>query len=250
MLVENKKGHFSFVKGISPYSGGAVASPGYEIEHVRLAPAVPLRQGFDRIQSHLRSLKVSPQQLCGIELRSPKPFTFRGFGEFNAGYVDVLKSWGILQDGLNPVARTNVAPEVDPPAEPSMYGFSYTVPSQEKRPTFVIAGAGELPEGSLDPHDLIRPGETSADALLEKARFVMGLMEGRLFGLGCEWPQVTAIDIYTVHPIDKIVTAEILPRAGKAAHQGLTWYYTRPPITGIEFEMDMRGCRRELVLQG
>jgi GAF domain-containing protein len=32
----------------------------------------------------------------------------------------VLKGWGVFLDGVNPVARTNVAPEVSPPAEPSL----------------------------------------------------------------------------------------------------------------------------------
>ena len=41
-----------------------------------------------------------------MELRSPKPFSFAGFNQFNAGYIDVLKKWDILFDGMNPVART------------------------------------------------------------------------------------------------------------------------------------------------
>ena len=118
--------------------------------------------------------------MCGMELRSPKPFSFTGFNQFNAGYIDVLKKWDILVDGMNPVARTNIAPEVNPPGEPSLYGFSYTVPSKATRKTFVVAGAGELPEGSLDPHDVVRRGESSAAAIQEKAHFVMGLMEGQI----------------------------------------------------------------------
>ena len=93
------------------------------------------------------------------------------FIEFNAGYVDVLKQWDMLVDGMNPIARTNVAPAVNPPAEPALYGFSYTVRSSAKRKTFVVAGAGELPEGSLDPHDVVRPGESSPAAIQEKMRF-------------------------------------------------------------------------------
>src|SRR5687767_3021304 len=96
MLVPNPKGGFSFLKGISPYSAGAVAQPGYEIEHVRLASAVPLQAGFAAVQARLKSLGRPVQALCGMELRSPKPFTFTGFNEFNGGYVAVLRSWGIL----------------------------------------------------------------------------------------------------------------------------------------------------------
>ena len=249
MLVPNPQGGFSFLKGISHYSAGAVAQPGYEIEHVRLASAVPLQAGFAAVQARLKSVGRPLQALCGMELRSPKPFTFTGFNEFNSGYVTVLRSWGILLEGrVNPVARTNIAPEVDAPREPSVYGFSYTVPSQRKAPTFIVAGAGELPEGSLDPHDVVRRGETTTDALRAKARFVMELMTGRLQGLGVSWAEATAIDVFTVHPICGWMADELVKPAGKGQLHGLTWYYSRPPIESIEFEMDLRGCARELIL--
>jgi hypothetical protein len=248
MLISNPQGNYSFLRGISPYSAGAVASAGYQIEHARFASALPLKQGFDRVAAHLASLGRPRAALCGMELRSPKPFTFTGFNEFNAGYVEVLKSWNILLDGLNPVARTNVAPEMDPPAAPSIYGFSYTVPSKATGRTFVVAGAGELPEGSLDPHDVIRRGETSPDAMREKARFVMGLMTGRIKGLGASWDEVTVTEFYTVHPVDSYFAAEVLKPMGKGQLHGVTWHYARPPIVSIEFEMDLRGCAREVVI--
>jgi len=248
MLVENKRGNYVFLRGISPYSAGAKAAAGYEIEHARFGSPLPLRAGFDAVDRHLKSLGRPRQALCAAELRSPRPFTFQGFGEFNKGYVEILKSWDILQDGLNPVARTNVAPEGMAPSEPSLYGFSYTVPSRRAAPTFVVAGAGELPEGSLDPKDVIRRGETSLDALIGKARFVMGLMEGRLKELGADWSQVTVTEIYTVHNIHPFLAKEVLARMGKASLHGVTWHYARPPIVSIEYEMDVRGCARELVL--
>jgi len=149
---------------------------------------------------------------------------------------------------MNPVARTNIAPAVNPPAEPSLYGFSYTAPSQAKRKTFVIAGAGELPEGSLDPHGVVRRGESSADAIQEKAYFVLGLMEGRLRGLGADWNDVTVTEIYTVHDIHPFLEKELLSRLGEGGAHGLTWHYSRPPIESIEYEMDLRGCGTELVI--
>jgi hypothetical protein len=188
------------------------------------------------------------QALCGMELRSPKPFTFAGFSQFNAGYIDVLKKWGVLVDGMNPVARTNIAPAVNPPAEPSLYGFSYTAPSKTRRKTFVVAGAGELPEGSLDPHDVVRRGDSSAAAIQEKMRFVMGLMEGRLRGLRVGWSDVTVTGIYTVHDIRPYLETELLKRLEDGGAHGLTWHYSRPPIESIEYEMDLRGCANELVI--
>lgn len=112
----------------------------------------------------------------------------------------------------------------------------------------MVSGAGELPEGSLDPHDVIRRGETSYDALAAKARYVLGLMAGRLRGLGTTWNSVTAINVYTVHDVNTLLTAEILPLIGHAGDHGVCWHYSRPPIVSIEYEMDVRGCARESVI--
>ncbi|HWB98667.1 MAG TPA: hypothetical protein VG672_18290 [Bryobacteraceae bacterium] len=248
MLIENPRGNYSFIKGISPYSGGVVASYGYEIEYARLVPALPLKRGFEVVERHLQTLGRPRQALCGMALRIPEALSFQGFGEFNATYIKVLEGWGILQNGLNPVARTNVAPKVHPYPEPVLHAFSYTLPSRHAGKTFVVAGAGELPEGSLDPKDVVRRGETGQDALREKMRFVMGLMEGRLHDLGAGWPQVTTSDVYTVHDICPLLEKEVLERMGTASRLGIEWHYARPPIVSIEYEMDLRGVRRELVL--
>jgi hypothetical protein len=245
MLVKNPKGNYSFIRGIAPYSGGVVAEPGFEIVHARFQQPVVLKAGFARVEAHLKAVNRPMTSLCGMELRSPKPFTFQGFSDFNAGYIGVLKGWGIFLETMNPVARTNVAPEVGPPAEPSLYGFSYTIPSQTKAKTFVVAGGGELPEGSLDPHDVVRRGETSPDAIREKTRFVMGLMTGRIKDLGVTWDDATVTEIYTVHPYP---VEDVVKPMHKSAIHGMLWHYSRPPIVSIEFEMDLRGCHREIVI--
>jgi hypothetical protein len=248
MLVENKRGNYHFLKGIAPYSASVAAEAGYEIVHVRLSRYVSLRVGFEAIEAHLRDAGRPLHALCGMELRSPKPFSFTGFNQFNQEYVDVLKKWDLLINGMNPVARTNVAPAVNPPAQPALYGFSYTVRSTTKRKTFVVAGAGELPEGSLDPHDVVRRGESSPAAIREKMRFVIGLMEGRLRGLGVTWDDVTVSEIYSVHDIHPFLDAELLRRQQHGGAHGLTWHYSRPPIESIEYEMDLRGCATELLI--
>lgn len=248
MLATNRKGNYSFLRGLAPYSGGTIAEEGYEIVHARFLQPVPLSAGFDRVKQHLAAIERPVHALCGMELRSPRPFTFAGFSEFNNSYVRVLSDWGIVVDGLNPVARTNVAPEIGAPAAPSLYGFSYTVPSPTKMKTFIVAGGGELPEGSLDPHDVVRRGEDSMNALRAKVQFVMGLMSGRLKGLGVGWNAATVVNIYTVHPIAGLLAEDIIKPMGAAAIHGATWHYSRPPIVSIEYEMDLRGCGRELVL--
>ncbi|WP_165248081.1 hypothetical protein [Paludisphaera soli] len=182
-----------------------------------------------------------------MELRSPCPFSFDGLAEFNAGHARILEGWGLFVDDVNPVARTNVAPEVGPPAEPVPYGFSHSRPCDPSLPpTFVVAGAGELPEGILAAEGMVRAGGTSPEGIAAKATFVMDLMEHRFRGLGGDWPAVTAFDIYTVHPIDRLLPEVILRRVGPAAAHGVRWFYSRPPIVGIEYEMDLRGVRTEL----
>ena len=69
----------------------------------------------------------------------------------------------------------------------------------------------------------------------------------RVLGLGVEWDEATAVDVYTIHDIAPFLASMILPRTGGGRH-GIAWHYTRPPIAGIEYEMDVRGCNREIVL--
>jgi hypothetical protein len=248
MLVPYPKGDYSFLRGISPYSAGVRADAGFEIVHVRLHKPVPLNEGFSLVEQHIKTQGRTVHALCGMQLRSPRPFTFEGFRQFNAEYVAVLKNWNLVVDDENPVARTNIAPEISPPTVPSLYAFSYTIPSNLTRSTFVVAGAGELPEGSLDPAHVVRLNDSSPEALRDKIRFVMKLMSARLEGLGVNWNAVSTTNIYTVQPICSMVADEVIrPMVDSAVH-GITWHYSRPPIVTIEYEMDLRGVAREHVL--
>ena len=153
-----------------------------------------------------------------------------------------------MVDGQNPVARTNVAPFAPAPDEVSLFAFSHTVRNTEiNRPTFVVAGGGEV-RGGLRPENIVRLGGTDADAMTEKAGFVMDIMEKRLAGLGVCCEGLTTNDVYTLHPLRDIVEGVLLPRMGAAALKGMTWHYSRPPIVDIEFEMDLRGVVREVVI--
>jgi hypothetical protein len=248
-LTDHPEGNYRFLPGIAPYSCGAVSAPGFEIVHAVFQRPLPYRTGFERIAEHLAAAARPKAALCGIELRSPAPFSFAGFAAFNGEYAAILKAWGLFVNGANPVARTNVAPVVGPPAEPVLYGFSYTRPCSGPQPlTFVVAGAGELPEGVLAAEGIVARGDTSPRGIATKAEFVMELMESRLRGLGADWPLVNAIDVYTVHSLDTVLPELVLSRAGASAVHGVRWHYSRPPITEIEFEIDLRGTRTEVHL--
>jgi hypothetical protein len=241
-------GSYRFLPGIEPYSSGVVAAPGFQVVHATLRTPVPWRDGFERIDAHLHEHGRPRTALGAIELRIPAPLTFEGFASFNRGYREVLAEWGLLVGDQNPIARTNVAPVAGAPREPSLFGFAYTVPGAAAAPTFVVAGSGEMRDRSLDAAGLVRSGETTPDAMKEKAAYVVGVMQARLRGLGADWPDVTTVHVYTAHPIEAFLETTILRGIGAAAIHGVHWFPSRPPVQGIEFEMDMRGVARDLVL--
>ncbi len=243
--IDFPAGSYRYVPGVFQYSAGVAAQPGYAIERARFAGIVPLDEGFDRVEAHLKSIGRPLTAFCACELRSPAPFTEQGFVDFNLVYAGTLKRWGVMQGEVNPVARSNVCPEISPPATPGFYAFSYTVAAPGGG--FVVAGSGEAAEGHKDYRSVtVRLGETSPDAMLEKARWVLGEQERRLAVLGATWRDVTATQVYTVYNIHPFLGSELVRRG--AAAGGITWQYCRPPVVGLDYEMDCRGVRREIVI--
>ena len=245
--VEFAAGGFRYIPAVFQYSGGVAASPGFTIRRVRFHTPVPVAAGFAEIARFIKAAGRPLTSFCACELRSPAPFSDDGFRAFNQSYVVTLRDWGIMQDERNPVARSNVCPEIDPPGEPSFHAFSFTVKSKDATPSFVVAGSGEAREGGASYAErTIRHGETGAEAMREKARFVLGEMERRLAQLDVDWAATTATQVYTVHDLYPFLADEIVRRG--AARAGLTWHFCRPPVRGLEFEMDCRGVRFEQVL--
>jgi hypothetical protein len=163
-------------------------------------------------------------------------------------YVKTLSEWGIFDGTANPVARSNVCPAINPPEEPSFYAFSYTVASgSHDAPSLVIAGSGEAPEGQGGYKErCVRRGDVSPEGLREKARFVLGEMERRLGAFGARWRDTTAVQVYTVHDLYPFLADEIVRR--EAAEGGLTWFFCRPPVVDLDFEMDCRAVGEERIL--
>ena len=239
-------GGYRFIPGVFQYSGGAAAEPGYAIERVTFHTPIPLARGFERIEAIIKARGRPLTAFCACELRSPAPFTDVGFRGFNELYVETLARWGIYdaRAKVNPVARSNVCPEIGPPVEPSFHAFSFTVAAQAKAPTFVVAGSGEAREGGASYRErTVRYGETSAAAMREKAIFVLSEMERRLKLLGFTWNNTTATQVYTVHDLHPFFADEIVRRG--AARAGLTWHFCRPPVQGLEYEMDCRSVAVE-----
>jgi hypothetical protein len=237
-------GGYRFIPAVFQYSGGVAAEPGFHIERVVFRNPVPLAAGFERAEAIIKARGRPLTAFCACELRSPLPFSDDGFRAFNEHYVATLARWGVYDGSSNPVARSNVCPEIAPPPEPSFHAFSFTVASQARTPTFVVAGSGEAREGGATYRErTVRYGETSPDALREKALFVLGEMERRLGLLGQSWSSTTATQVYTVHDLYPFLADEIVRRG--AARAGLTWHLCRPPVRGLEYEMDCRGVAVE-----
>jgi hypothetical protein len=238
-MMDFAPGGYRFIKGVFQYSAGVAALPGYRLVRVRFHHPVPLAEGFGRVQTVIESTGRPLSAFAACELRSPAPFTEAGFRAFNEAYVGTLERWGIFDGTVNPVARSNVCPEIAPPAEPCFHAFTYVEEASGAAPSCAIAGSGEAEEGHANYRDhIVRLGDVSAEGMREKARWVLGEMERRLGALGFSWKDVTATQLYTVHNVHPFLADEIVGR-GAAAH-GLTWYYCHPPVIGLEYEMDCR----------
>jgi hypothetical protein len=245
MVSDFPAGNYRFIPAVFQYSGGAAANPGYEVERVRFDKMPPLAEGFALIAKYIQSAGRPLTSFCACELRSPAAFTDDGFRAFNQHYVKTLAEWGLFDGSVNPVARSNVCPEIDPPAEPSFYAFSFTRPSQNTAPSFVIAGSGEAREGEATYSErTVRYRDLSPEGFKEKVEFVAGAMEQRMGQFG--WKDTTAVQTYTVHDFHPVF-ADALVRRG-ATRSGLTWHFARPPVIDLEYEMDCRRVMRETVI--
>src|SRR6202521_4571573 len=164
-------GNYRFIPAVFQYSSGAAADAGFEIERVRFDRMPSLAEGFAQIEKYIQAAGRPLTSFCACELRSPAAFTEDGFRRFNEHYVKTLAEWGLFDGTVNPVARSNVCPEIDPPAKPSFFAFSFTRPTRNTTLTFVIAGGAELGDGSGSyPERIVRYRDLSPDGLKEKIR--------------------------------------------------------------------------------
>jgi hypothetical protein len=241
-------GGYTYIPSVFQYSAGVAASPGYKIERIRFHTPVPIAKGFELIAQYITDRGRPLTAFCACELRSPKPWDDAGFIAFNKKYVVTLAEWGIFDGTRNPVARSNLCPDVAPPTEECFHAFSITVKDADAPPSFVNAGGAEARPGTEPYRDrTIRHGETSADAMTEKARFVIAEQERRMNLLGFGWRDTTATQVYTVYDIYPFLADELVRRG--AAHSGITLHYHRPPVRELDFEMDCRGVRVERVIE-
>lgn len=246
--IEAAGGGYRFMPGVSQYSCGVGAMPGFALTRVRFAKVVPLKQGFDRIADYIKKSGRPLTSFAACELRSPAPFTEQGFKDFNAIYIKTLIEWGVMKEGVNPVARSNVCPKIDPPSEPGFHAFTFATVAKDAPSSFVVAGSGESAEGKGNYRDhTVRLGDVSPEGMLEKAKWVLDEMERRMSAFSGDWSQTTAVQLYTVRDVFSFLESE-LGRRG-VLNNGLTWHFNRPPVVDLEYEMDCRRVQDERVIE-
>jgi hypothetical protein len=237
--IDVAAGGYRYIPHAFQYSGGVRALDGFQIERVTFHTPVPLAAGFAFIERYLTEQGVPLVGFCACELRSPAQFTDAGFIAFNRQYSETLVRWGVMTGDDNPVARSNVIPEVDKPAEPSFQAFCFARAVPGASGSFVIAGSGEADDSPTPYRErMVRYGDTSTAGMREKAIFVLGRMEQRMAALGTTWSDTTDSQVYTVFDLYPFLRDEIVRRG--AARQGLIWHFARPPVQGLEYEMDCR----------
>ena len=153
---------------------------------------------------------------------------------------------GDLPRRSQPGGALECLPRDRPAGETVLYAFSYTVPAAGLPGRFSPPAAVK-PRGSVPTPSKSSATRHLARGLRDKARFVLGAMEPRMAALGHSWADVTATQLYTIFDIYPPLADEFLRRAAMPA--GLTWHYARPPVQGLDYEVDVRGVSREMVLQ-
>jgi hypothetical protein len=233
MVARNPAGNYSFLGAEGrPFSGGALADPGFDLVHATFERPLALDTGLQAAARHLVKVSRPVQAIAGFELRIQEPFTSKGFETFNHRYVEALTAMGLEVDGLMPATRTNVAASIAGVSEPSLFAFYYTVPADRDVPRFVMSGVAEEKVDDLD-------------AMLES---MMRQLSTRMAELGVAWEDATAIQLYGVDVVQGLLVENVLRRLGPAAIHGIHWFPSDPPIEGLRLEIDVRSAGKELVL--
>lgn len=247
--VDNEQGGYRYLPSLRFASGSVLSLPGMAIEHAVLSRPLLLADGFAAIGRHLERVGRPKAALCGIELRSPAQLSFEAFRTFNDEYLSHLAAWDLIRDGAPSLTRTNVAPYANAPQAPSVLAFSYTVEEERAAPCFVVSGVAELPMGRRYPDEIVRRGETSPEALTEKARTVVEEIAENLALLGGTWDDAVSVHLYSLHALAFELQREVLAAIGVVPVQGIVWHDVAPPVAGLELEVDVRRYAREHVIE-
>jgi len=91
------------------------------------------------------------------------------------------------------------------------------------------------------------PEEVAGDARA-MLRNITEVLAGRAATLGCRLSDSTAVQVYAAGALDPDAIADVATELGDAAIHGLRWFPSLPPIEGLNYEIDARAARTEVVI--
>ena len=230
------------------FSRGVAARPGFHFHRVRLLGRPLLDPGLRVAFAFIQAQKRPPAALAAVELRAPKPLSGADGAIVNAAYVASLQAAGFVVAGtVRPEARSNMAPMADPPAGLSIHAFTFAVPAPPASPQgggdYVISGRPDV----TDTGELVAGNDyASASAMQTKAAFILGWLTDRITELGGDPARATGFQIYTRHPLERII-GDPLSRS-PLSRAGMTLVPGDPPGTAFELEFDVRSVSHETAL--
>ena len=242
-------GGYRFISHQFQYSGGVAAEPGFRIERARFARSVPLADGFDATEAYLAGIgnarpPRSAPASCAPRRNSPTPVLSLSIGAMSSGWPP--GGFSTTRSTRLP-ARTSARKSTRPPRRRSTPSAIRCRAKAGRRAALSLPGAAKRARAALaDEGRIIRPGDHSPEAMHEKASFVLGAMEQRMAALGFSWADVTATQVYTIFEIHPLLADEFVRRGAMSG--GLVWHFARPPVRGLDFEVDVRGVAHELVI--
>eukprot|EP01037_Dinobryon_pediforme_P010942 gene10942-11025_t len=200
-----------------------------------------MAEGMAQAAAYLCSRGRPMSALAACELRSPATMSRSAFPAFNAIYAGLLRDNGFGAEDAHPIARSNMAPQFDPPAEATLFAFTFAMPCEgQGGRDFLISGKPENTETGI-----IAPGDVSDAGMHAKAAYVITQLQAWTQALGGDWRDVNGAQAYTIRSLDGVVATL---RQGGLADAGLTLFPAYPPIDWCEFEIDVRAVSIELTI--
>jgi len=244
--ISRPEGGYAFIKGEeNPFSLGVACLPGYALTRIRFRQPPPLAEGLAQAAAHIKAQGRPLAALAACELRSPAQMSSADFTAFNGRYVAMLRANGLPAEPPFPLARSNVAMYIDPPAVHTLYAFTYTIaaPGATAARDYLISGMPDSIKGPVRTH--IADGDPSPAGTEKKAAHVFDGLRERVRELGGAWSDITGIQSYTARAIEPV--QKLLSRYG-LSHVGLTAHPALPPVQLSEFEGDVRAVSVERII--
>ena len=210
---------------------------------------LPLAAGFAWIERYLGEQGVPLAAFCACELRSPAQFTDTGLYRIQPPLHRHATALG-RDDRTRTTTRWRAATSshrsTSRPNRASTRSASRVLPPARQGRSSSPAAARR----ATDPRRIAsarcvtaRPAPTRC---VRRRCSCWGGWRSGWPSLGKTWADTTATQVYTVYDVHTSLADEIVRRG--AARHGLVWHFARPPVEGLEYEMDCRSVPVEHIV--